>query len=224
MTTSCQQIVDGARKFNTLNVPLTSDNREMLTRIIADQQDVFTNVAGMTRDRFQTQAALTSSAAMSGRSFDLSVITPPIERALTLFLADGREVNQVDVLDIDAELKPRYIVRGQTIVEVLNDWNTASGAAVNATLTYVYGPTVIDPAGLLTQLVSVPDQWIDLLVLPLALYLHQKDPQRDPTEADRLEKMLSKRQDAFVMYLTNFGGVVVKRFDLPSPQSTPQKK
>jgi hypothetical protein len=227
MTTTCQIIVDGARKFNTLNAALTTDVAEMLSRILADQQEVFTSVAGLTRERFQTVVGVTSTTGVSGRVIDLAALTPtnpPVERVLTLVLADGREANQVDVLDVDAELKPRYVVRGQTLVEVTNDWSTASGAPVNATLTYVYGPTAISPTGDLTQLVSVPDAWIDLLVLPLAIYLAQKDPGRDPAEIARLEGKLSRKQDAFVAYLTNYGGVEVKRFDLPSPQSTPQKR
>lgn len=226
MTTTCQAIIDGARKFSTLNVPLTADRTEMLSRILADQQEIFTSIAGLTRDRFQAAVGVTSSGGASGRLIDLAALVPtnpPVERVLTLILADGREANQVDILDVEAELKPRYTVRGQLLVEVSNDWNTVSGA-VSATLTYVYGPTAIDPAGALTQLISVPDAWTDLLVLPLAIYLAQKDPGRDPAEIERLEGKLSKRQDAFVTYLTNYGGVVVKRFDLPSPQSSPQKK
>lgn len=224
MTTTCQAIVDRAKGFSTLNVPLTGDKSEMLSRIIAEQQDIFTGIAGLTRDRFQVVAALVSTAAAQGRVFDLSVLVPPVARPLTLVLADGREVNQVDVLDLEAELKPRYVIRGQTLVEVSNDWNTAAATAVSATLTYVYGPTAIDPAGALSQLISVPDEWIDLLVLPLALYLFQKDPGRDPAEGARLESKLSERQDAFVTALKNYGGLTAHRFDIPSPQSAPQKK
>lgn len=224
MTTTCQIVVDRAKGFSTLNTPLTSDKTEMLSRILSDQQDIFTSIAGLTRERFQLAVGVNSTVAASGRVIDLAALAAPVERVLTLVLADGREVSQVDVLDLEAELKPRYVVRGQSLVEVSNDWNSASNAAVSATLTYVYGPTAIDPAGALAQLVSVPDAWIDLLVLPLAIYLAQKDPGRDPAEIDRLEAKLSKRQDAFVAYLTNYGGVEVKRFDLPSPQTTSQKK
>lgn len=224
MTTTCQNIIDRARGFNTLNVPLTGDKIEMLSRILADQTDVFASIAGLSRDRFQTSAQLISTVAASGRVLDLTLLALPIERPLTLVLADGREVNQVDVLDVEAELRPRYLIRGTKLVEVSNDWNTASSAAVTTTLTYVYGPTAIDPTGALTQLVAVPDEWVDLLVLPLALYLFQKDPGRDPAEGDRLDAKLSQRQDAFVGYLKNYGGLAVTRFDIPSPQSTPQKK
>lgn len=185
MTTTCQTIVDRAKATSPLNTPLTADRSEMLSRVRADQQELFTRLAGRTRDRFQTTAAIASSSGAQGRIFTLSELTLRVERVLKITLGDGREINQVDVLDPDAELAPRYYVRGQTLIEVSNDWSTTTGI-VNATLIYVYGMTDVDPAGALTQLVSVPDEWIDLLALPLAMYLFQKDPGRDPSEFDRL--------------------------------------
>lgn len=222
MTTSCQNIVDRAKSFNTLNVPLASDPTEMLSRIRADQQALFTENAGVTRDRFQTTKSLNSTIGSSGRSLDLSSVVPPIERVLMLTLGDGTEVSQIDVQDPDAELVPRYLVRGQTLVEVSNDWGESG--AIPATLIYVYGATSIDINGTLAQLVSIPDEWTDLLVLPLAQYLFQKDPGRDPAEGARLDAMLAGRQKAFLDYLVNYGGVEVKRFTQPSPQASSQKR
>lgn len=222
MTTTCQTIVDRAKSFSPLNSALASDRAEMLSRIRADQQAIFTRLAGQTRDRFQTTGALTSSSASSGRVLTLStLLTPPVERVLKVTLQDGREANQVDVLDVEAELSPRYFVRGQTLIEVGNDWATASGP-VAATIVYVYGMTDIDPAGALTQLVTVPDQWIDLLVLPLARYFFQKDPGRDAAEDARLAELLGSfddrtgRRGAFLDYLENYGGVESRRFIQPS--------
>lgn len=217
MTTTCQTIVTRAQAFSALNQPLTTDRAEMLSRIRADQQALFTSVAGLARDRFTTTTALTSTAAARGRTCDLAGVTPPVERVLQLVLSDGREVFQVDELDQAAELAPRYFVRGTTLVEVGNDWNTAAGTAVTATLAYVYGATDIDPAGLYTQAVSVPDAWVDLLVLPLAMYLHTKDPGRDPAEYQALAARLDERQQAFLAYLGNYGGVEHRRFILPTP-------
>lgn len=223
MTTTCQTIVDRAKSASPLNTALASDRAEMLSRIRADQQELFTVLAGRSRDRFQTTATIASTTGSSGRVFNLATITAlPVERVLQLVLQDGREANQVDVLDIDAELAPRYFVRGQTLVEVSNDWATVAGA-INGTLVYVYGMTDIDPAGALTQLVTVPDQWIDLLVLPLAMYLFQKDPGRDEAEYGRLATMLGAfdtrtgRRGAFLDYLENYGGVESKRFLQPTP-------
>jgi hypothetical protein len=115
MTITCQTIVDRAKSTSPLNSALASDRAEMLSRIRADQQELFTVFAGRSRDRFQTTAAIASSEWILRHGvFTLSAITPPVERVLQLTLGDGRDASQVDVLDVDAELAPRYFVRGQT--------------------------------------------------------------------------------------------------------------
>lgn len=221
MTTTCQTIVTRATAASPLNPVLATDRAEMLSRIQADQQELFTDLAGLTRDRFQTAASVTSTGGSSARVIDVSSLTLPLERVLKLTLQDGRDANQVDVLDLEAELSPRYLVRGQTFIEVANDWATVAGP-VTATLVYVYGMTAIDPTGQLTQAVSVPDDWIDLLVLPLAMWFFQKDPGRDEAEYARLAGMLGDfdartgRRGAFLAYLENYGGVESRRFIQPS--------
>ena len=219
MSTACSTIVSRAQAFNPLNSALTSDRGEMLSRIRADQQMLFTSMAGLARGRFQATETKTSTSAASGRTVDLSTLSSPLERLLKVALQDGTEVNQVDILDTDAELSPRYTVAGTTLTEVSSDWSSTSGA-VTLTLTYVYGATDISPDGDLAQTVSVPDAWVDLLVLPLAFYLFQKDPGRDPNEGVRLQAMLDERQQAWQAYLTQYGGIETQRFILPTPPQT----
>jgi hypothetical protein len=222
VTTSCADIIARAGSFNALNSALTGDAVEMLSRIRADQQRIFTAVAGQTRDRFKGVSVLSSGTGSSARAFDLSGVTPPIERILKLTLADGREASQVDELDTAAELSPRYFVRGTTLYEVSNDWSAVSGA-VTATLVYVFGATAISPTGGLAQNVTIPDEWIDVLVIPLAAYLHTKDPGRDPSEYEKLVGMLDEAQQGFVNYLTAYGGITSTRFSIPNPLRTQAK-
>ena len=222
MTTTAQDIVTRAQQFNTLNTGLTTDSAEMLSRIRADQQRIFTAIAGVTRDRFKTTASLTSSAGSSGRTFDLSAVSLPIERVLMLTLGDGSIVSPVDELDVEAELAPRYFVRGTSLIEVDDDWGTSG--AKTATLVYVYGPTDIDPTGSLTQAVTVPDSFTDTLVLPLAGYLAQKDPGRDPGEIARLAAMLDDANSALVQFLTNYVGITSTRFVIPNPLKSASKR
>lgn len=195
----------------------------MLSRIRADQQELFTNVAELARDRFQKSESITSGAGASGRVFALAGTSLPLERVLKLVLNDGREAHEVDILDLDAELSPRYYVQGTSLIEVGNDWSAAAGS-VAAVLTYAYGMLDIDPTQGTTQLVSVPDQWIDLLVLPLGMYLHQKDPGRDPDDYTKLSTQLDGRQQAFTNYLTNYGGLAATRFNIPTPTQGNRKK
>lgn len=218
MTIACSEIIARAQAFSPLNTPLTTDSAEMLSRIRADQKALFTSVASVTRDYFQTTSALTSTGGASGRSFDVSALSSPLERILQVTLGDGRIVSQVDVLDVEAELSPRYFVRGQKLVEVSSDWGTSGPRT--ATLVYVYGPTDVLPTGGTAQAVSLPDQWTDLLVIPLAMYLFAKDPGRDPAEYQRLMAMNDERQQAFLSFLKSFGGVESVRFVQPVPQSS----
>lgn len=222
MSTTAADIIARARSFNTLNSGLTTDSTEMLSRIRADQQRIFTSIAKKSRDRFKTTASLTSSSGSSGRSFALSAVDPPIERVLKLTLGDGREVSPVDELDTEAELAPRSFVRGTSLIEVSSDWGTTG--AKTATLVYVYGATAIDITGSLTQAVSIPDEHTDVLVLPLAGYLAQKDPGRDPAEIERLALQLDDAHATFVDFLTNYGGIVATRFEIPNPLRSQAKK
>jgi hypothetical protein len=221
MPVTCQTIVDRAVAFNTLNTGLTDSRSEMLSRIRADQQALFTGATSITRDRFKTTVSVTSTSDSSARIIDLSALALPCERVLRLTL-NGEDVHQVDETDPEAEYAPRYFVRGQSLVEVSNDWGASGTASLR--LTYAYGPTDIDPSGLYTQTVTIPDQWIDLLVLPLAIYLATKDPGRDPNELTTLQARLDERQSAWLTYLNQYGGVSQRRFDLPAPRTTEQKR
>lgn len=221
MTTTCQQIYVRARQSSPANAAIISQPSEILARIEAEQQAIFASLAAETRDRFQTAVSITSSSGASARVFNLSTLTLPLERVLQVTLNDGREAHQVDVLDVEAELSPRYIVRGQTLIEVSNDWLVGSGA-VTATLVYVYGPTTITANNDYTQAISLPDAFADLLVLPVQKYLAQ---QRQPAPGDeQIDAHLESRRSAFAAYLTNYGGIASTRFTIPSPATGNTKK
>ena len=222
MSTTCADIIARAKQFSPLNASLATDPVEMLTRIAQLQQIVFSSAAAISKDRFQATQTLNSSPGSSARVVDLSTLTLPLERLLTVTIPSGLIAHQVDVQDLDAELSPRYIVRGQTLVEVLNDWSSSSGV-LSIPLVYVYGATTITPTGATTQVVSVPDQWIDLLIRPLAMYFHTKDPGRDPAEFLALDSAHKATWEAFLAYLTNYSGVKAQRFDIPAPTVTAKK-
>jgi hypothetical protein len=220
VTTLCQDIVNRARAFSLLNPSLTTDTAEMLSRIRTDQRELCTMVAAASRDFFQTVATPKSSAAPQNRVVDLAALELPVERILKVELPGGGEVSQVDILDPDAELAPRYTVRGYQLVEWLKEWDTATNGQVTLTVTYVYAPTDILATGTLAQPVSIPDEWTDLLVLPLAAYLCHKDVGREESEYQRIVAMLAAKQAAFLEFLGHYGGVEARRFDLPKPIGT----
>lgn len=222
MATSCQDVIARAVAFSALNAPLATDAAELCARVAALQQQVWTATVAQHRDPFQTVAAVTTTGGAAGRTVAFADLARPLERLLEFRLVDGTargtEVTQVDPLDLDAELAPRYVVTPDGIAEVDGDWGPAGARA--GRLRYCYAPTPIAPAGGLTQAVSLPDAWADLLVLPLAQYLYQKDPGRDPAEGDRLAAMRAEVEARWDAYLTHRGGVEARRFVQPTPAAT----
>lgn len=227
MATTCGTIVQRAKAANVLNDSLGAVASEVLARIRAEQQEVFTRAAAVNRDFFQSAVSLASTTGGSGRIVDLTSlgVTPiykPIERLLLATLADGTELNQVDAADVAAEYAPRFFVRGQSLVEVASDWG-ATGA-VNLTLVYAYGMVDIDPAAGLEQPITLPDTWSDLLELPLAMYFHTRDDGRNPDELKELAtqlgawETLTGRRGAFLQHVMMTAGARFSRFQLPTPR------
>lgn len=217
MTTTCQQIIDRAKSYSGLNTTLGADSAEMMTRIRSIQQRVFTATATLGRARFTVSQAVNTNNAASARTYDLTGLTLPLERILRISLtSSGAEINQVSEIDTDAKLAPRYFVRGTSIIEVGSDYG-ASGV-VNLTVLYVYGATAIAPSDSpSSKNVTVPDEWIDVIVIPLAMYMHQKDPGRDPGEHARLVTEYMQAWEGYLQYLTNYGGDISRRALLPAP-------
>lgn len=209
MTTTLQQIQDRAVAFSSANglSSLISDTSEIISRIQADQEALYAGLADQWGALTQVSASVASTSGSSGRTISL-VITPPIRRVISLILANGQRVREVAVDDQDARHSPRYYILGSSLVEVGSDWG-ATGVA-NATLVYAGGPVVLAPSGALTQLVTIADEWTDLLVLPLAMYLVQKDVGRESAEYERLERVLASRRDAYTTYLANYSGEIVR--------------
>jgi|SRR6185312_681538 len=219
MSTTVQNCIDRAKSFSPLNASLASDPVEMTTRVQQMQQRIFTAVASLPasmvgRSRFSQSDTLTSSSGSSSRTVDLTTATKPVERLLRVALS-GVEVLPVLEFDSWAQLSPRYFIRGQTLYEVSSDWG-ASGTA-SLTVLYCYGATAITPTGGTTQTVSIPDEWIDVLVKPLAMYFHTKDPGRDPMEYQSLDAEYTQTWNGFLAYVTNYAGELNLNAQLPPP-------
>ena len=221
MSTTCQTIITRAKAFSPLNDSLATDPVELLGRIEQFQQRLFSATASVSKDRFQTTQTLASTSGASARTVDLSSLTAPLERLLVVTVPNGI-ARQVDVQDQDAELSPRYIARGLSLVEIGSDWSGTSGS-VSVALVYVYGPAAISTTGATTQTVTIPDTFSDLLVLPLAMYFHTKDPGRDPSEYEHLNQQFMDLWQQYGDYLVNYSGVKSRRFDIPAPSLVTKK-
>lgn len=222
---SLQSIVDLAVGFSTANpgMAVLANTAQLIARMRADQRAIYTKIAERNRTYYLQTVGVTSNVAASGRVVDLSAVTPPLERLLQLVLSDGRVVSLVDILDLESELAPRCYVLGQQLVEVGNDYSP-DASAINGTLYYVAAPTDLDTTGDLTQAMSLPTDWSDLLVIPLAQWLAAQDstqalqggPPRDD-EIARLQTMYEETLETFLTYLDHYSGVPALRFDVPRP-------
>jgi hypothetical protein len=217
MTTTLQQIQDRAVAFSSANglSSLVSDRAEIINRIAGFERDVYDLAARENRYFFAVSAGVSSTNGSSGRTIALSSLTALCGRILKFVLNDGRTVDQVDVQDLNAELAPRYYVLGTTIYEVSNDWSPNTGV-VSGTLTYVRLPSSLSVTGDLTQTVTLPDDFCDMLEVRLAYYLAHKDVGRDPAELERLAKMIAEQDENFISHITEFAGVESQRFNIPA--------
>lgn len=220
MATTILQIQQRAVAWSSANglQSLVSDTADIINRIAADERALFDLAASMNSYYFAVSTAVTSSSGSSGRTIATSGLTPPVGRILRLVLASGDEVNQVDLRDQDAELSPRYYLLGTVLTEIGNEWSATSGT-VSGTLTYVKRPAVLSTTGALTQTVTLPDEFADLLEMKLAFYLAHKDYGREQPELVRLEKLIQQRTAEYLAFLQSFGGTEARRFTIPSSGS-----
>lgn len=225
MSTSCADIVTRAIGLSVANNGVldptqSADVQDALVRISQAQARAFTRFSIANKTSFLTSAVVTSLAGNGNRTADLSALAPRVQRIITLKLTtSGIDVALVDPNVPTAEMAPRYFTQGETLMEVSNDWDTASANAVSLTLLYSSRPPDLDVSavGTLTQSVSIPDRYTDILVYDLGAYLAEKDVGREMAEVTDL---LTKRDESLAVWIdsaTQFGGTQVYSFDIPSP-------
>lgn len=221
MTTSCQTIISGAigRSVGNNASDLSSNTRDMITRIAADEREIFTRIAKENRFFFGsfTVAPSGSSGGTSGR-FVETAVAGNIERIFKVYIDTHANdpaflIRPVDEDDLDAELAPRYYMQGTQIVEpvinALHDWQSVS----TLTIEYALSPAALDPAGSATQTVTLPDRYADLLSTKLAAYFAGKDLEsRDSAELTNLLNEYESRLKTVILSLSMFPGVVRRRF------------
>lgn len=217
MTTTLQQIQDRAIGHSSANglTSLVQSTSEIINQIANYEIDLYDLAAKVNRYFFAVRVSVASTGGASERSIDLAALTVPCYRLLQFKLNDGRVVNQVDGLDTDAELAPRYYLLGKVIYEVGSDWSSSSGA-VAGKLVYMKGPAALNSGGDLTQALSIDDDLTDSIELRLARYLAHKDVGRTKQELDDLEQMITDSDQGFVDHITEFGGVEARRFNTPT--------
>jgi hypothetical protein len=217
MSVSVADVVNRAAYHNVANAAttLTSNTSEMIAKVGAFEQDVFTEVAKKSRF-FWASFDGVSTTGSAHRTLDTATIGN-VERIVRVNLTDsGTQLNPVDYDDVWAEIAPRYYVLGTVLTEVDSDWGAAG--TVNITVGYAKAPVPLDPTGSALQTITLPDKYADLLSIRMAGYLALKDMEsRDPAEVGTLDTLYSGRLGNVIESLGHFPGFVKRRFPNPNP-------
>jgi len=80
---------------------------------------------------------------------------------------------------------------------------------------YVVKPATLDPTSNLSQTITLPDEFADLLAIRLAHYLSIKDVGRDPAEAQELDTIYQTRLKSMLDALDHREGEARRRFLAP---------
>jgi hypothetical protein len=218
VTTTLQQVQDRAIAWSAANglTSLTADRALIINRIAADERALFDLATRENRFFFATAVAVISTSGASGRSIPTASLNPPVGRILKLELAGVADpIAQVDPQDTGGEFAPRFYLLGTTIYEVSNDWSASNGT-VSGTLTYTKLPAALPTTGDLTQSITLPDEFSDILELRLARYLAHIDVGREDSELEQLDARIEEREADFVSHISKFGGVEAMRFKIPT--------
>lgn len=229
MTTTCSDIVTRALALSVANQGLldpnvTADVQTALSRISQAQIKAFIAFTQANRTAFLTSITVASNAANGHRVVDLSAQSPRVERIVRVELPSGVEVALVDPAVPTSEMAPRYFTEGDTLHEISNDWDTTSANAVSLTILCATRPPELDVSATasLTQTVSIPDRFTDLLVYELGAFLAESDVGREQAEVTDLRTKATGVLSDWINSAAQFGGVATYTFSIPTP--TPDSK
>lgn len=225
MATSVQDVINRAVALSVANQGLATNVPDLIYRVNSFQRKRWTQFTQSNKYYYQVTQNVTSTAGNGGRVADLSLFAQPVERTLSVYLPSGIEVREVDLQDMNAELAPRYYPSGQTLVEVTNDWDTASANAVLLTVNYCYRPVDLDVTLPTSQLVSVPDGYVGCLVNDLGAYFAFSDFGRatQVPETTQLMSDADAMMQAWIGEAGHFAGHSAYRFELPDPSPADKK-
>jgi len=215
MATAIQDVLTRALGYSTQDnaADLYSNTSEIIAQVAAFERDIFRVAAAFTRNLVvQASSSFNSNNASANRTVDLSTASPGVERIIRIQLG-GVWVSLVDVEDIDAELPPRAYLLGSVLTEVGSDWGATGVVAL--VIDYVVKPATLDPTSNLSQTITLPDEFADLLAIRLAHYLAIKDVGRDPAEAQELDTIYQTRLKTMLDALDHREGEARRRFLAP---------
>lgn len=190
MATTAQQIIDRAIQRSALNNSDLVPTAQLLQYISLYERQAYLRAGQVNPDYFgkdastATRAAITDAWDLGATPGDVGVLTRA--EVLTIVgsvsgVAVGDKVKLIGLRWPEIDVAPRAYVRGRKIVQYLTELGT-SGSNLVTVLKVYYSPL---PAIITTttQAITLPDEWGDLLALPLARILAVRDRRLDELPA-----------------------------------------
>lgn len=222
MSTTAQEIVDRAVNRSSLNDSTLLPPAQLLQYITTYERALYLRAARVNPDYFGTDAN-TAARGSNTEYWDLAstpggvaLLTRVEVAAITgsvIGVAVGTKVELVLHRLQEVAVPPRAYVRGRRITQIGTELGT-NGTNYVTILKVFYSP-VPPPVTSLTQSVTTPDEWTELLVLPLARTLSLRDRRLD--EIDAITAEFTFAQQLFDEAVLAFDMGVRRPLSLASP-------
>lgn len=188
MATTAQTVIDRAVARSALNEASLVPTTQLLGYMTTAERRIYILAARLNPNYFGSQGnSATRPSATASWNLDNSpgslVAVTKLEVAVisgTLSgVAVGDEVHLVDFRYPDIQVSPRAYLRGKDLYGV----GTDLGSGVNYVSQLVVYYSKLPPAITSTsQNISLPDEWVDLLVVPLARILALRDKREEEVQ------------------------------------------
>lgn len=222
MATTAQEIVNRAMQRSSMNDPALVPTEQLLQYITTNERALYLRAGRVNPDYFGVEAN-TAARTLATDYWDLAA-TPGDVALLTraevavitgsvIGVSVGTKVELVLHRLQEVAVPPRAYVRGRRITQIGTELGTNDTNLVT-TLKVFYSP-VPPPVTSLTQSVSAPDEWTELIVLPIARILAMRDRRLD--EIDGINAELVFMQQLFDEAVLSFDMGVRRPLSLASP-------
>jgi hypothetical protein len=202
MSTTAQDIVTLATLRSQLNDPALVPSPTIFKAIGIYERQAYLRAARLDPEYFGTSAdtsirsTYTASWNISITPGNIAAVTSAVVKAIVgtvTGISVGTSLNMVKLRFPDLEPAPRIYIRGRQIFGYLTELGAADANMVSQ-LTINYAPIPVAPTSG-SSVMTIPDEWIDLVILPVAKLMCLRD--RRPEDAQALDAELKETYALF---------------------------
>jgi len=186
MSTTAQQIIDRAIQRSALNNPDLVPTAQLLQYITLFERQAYMRAARINPDYFgkdaatATRAAFTDSWDLAATPGDVGVLTRAEVQTIAgsvSGVAAGDKVKLIGLRWPEIDVSPRAYVRGRKIFGYANELGASTPNMV--TVLKVYYSPIPAAVAITTQSLTIPDEWADMVAVPLSRLLAARDRRLD---------------------------------------------